>query len=137
MAAKLTRLTHKIAKQLHLAVESCTICSSHARRPVRKLLDTSSYVLSFSWCSFAFRDSTHHSSSQATFLSRTTFLLLTALQVCFKHNFSKVLLVYVRLFLRPSGRHYFEPKALMNVSTDHLHFNNVLSNFKCSSVTVN
>jgi hypothetical protein len=28
MAAKLTRLTHKIAIQLHLVTESCTICSS-------------------------------------------------------------------------------------------------------------
>jgi hypothetical protein len=27
MAAKLTRLTHKIAIQLHLVVESCNICS--------------------------------------------------------------------------------------------------------------
>jgi hypothetical protein len=26
MAAKLTRLTHKIAIQLHLVAESCTIC---------------------------------------------------------------------------------------------------------------
>jgi hypothetical protein len=40
MAAKLIRLTHKIAIQLHLLVESCTICSSRSRRPVRKLLDT-------------------------------------------------------------------------------------------------
>jgi hypothetical protein len=42
-AAKLTRLTHKIAIQLHLVAESCTICSSHSKRPVRKLLDTPSY----------------------------------------------------------------------------------------------
>jgi hypothetical protein len=39
MAAELTRLTHKIAIQLHLMEENCTICSSHSRRPVRKLLD--------------------------------------------------------------------------------------------------
>jgi hypothetical protein len=43
MAAKLTRLTHKIARQLHLVAGSCTICSSRSRRPVRKLLDTPSY----------------------------------------------------------------------------------------------
>jgi hypothetical protein len=43
MAAKLTRLTHKIAIQLHLVAESCTICSSRARGPVRKLFDTPSY----------------------------------------------------------------------------------------------
>jgi hypothetical protein len=40
MAAELTRLTHKIAIQLHPVAESCTICSSRSRRPVRKLLDT-------------------------------------------------------------------------------------------------
>jgi hypothetical protein len=43
MAVKLTRLTHKIAIQLQLLAESCTTCSSRSRRPVRKLLDTSSY----------------------------------------------------------------------------------------------
>jgi len=40
MAAKLTRLTHVIVIQLLLVAESCTICSSRSRRPVRKLLDT-------------------------------------------------------------------------------------------------
>jgi len=45
MAAKLTRLTYKIAIQLHLVAESYTICSSRSRRPVRKLLDTLSYTL--------------------------------------------------------------------------------------------
>jgi hypothetical protein len=44
MAAKLTRLTHKIAIQLHFVTESCTICSSRARRTVRKLLVTPSYM---------------------------------------------------------------------------------------------
>jgi len=44
MAAKLTRLTHKIAIKLHLVPESCTICSSRYRRPVLKLLDTPSYI---------------------------------------------------------------------------------------------
>jgi hypothetical protein len=44
MVAKLTRLTHKIAILLHLMAESCTICSSRSRRPVRKLLDSSSYM---------------------------------------------------------------------------------------------
>jgi len=43
MAAKLTSLTHKLAIQLHFVAESCTICSSRSRRPVRKLLDTPSY----------------------------------------------------------------------------------------------
>jgi predicted short-subunit dehydrogenase-like oxidoreductase (DUF2520 family) len=44
MAAKLTRMTHKIAIQLHLVAESCTICSHRSRRTVRKLLDTPSYM---------------------------------------------------------------------------------------------
>jgi len=43
MAAKLTRLTHKIAIYLHVVAESCTICSSRSWRPVRKILDTPSY----------------------------------------------------------------------------------------------
>jgi hypothetical protein len=43
MAAKLTRLTHKIGMKLHVVAESCIICSSRSRRPVRKLLDTLSY----------------------------------------------------------------------------------------------
>jgi hypothetical protein len=44
MAAKLTRLTHKIATQLHLVAEICTICRSRSRWPVRKLLNTPSYT---------------------------------------------------------------------------------------------
>jgi hypothetical protein len=44
VAAKLTRLTHKIAIQLHLVAESYFICSSRSRWPVRKLLNTPSYV---------------------------------------------------------------------------------------------
>jgi hypothetical protein len=47
MAVKLTRLTHKIAIQLHLVAKSCTICISSSRRPVRKLLDTSIVYLLF------------------------------------------------------------------------------------------
>jgi hypothetical protein len=43
MEAKLTRVTHKIGIQLHLVAESCTICSSRSRRPVRKILDTPTY----------------------------------------------------------------------------------------------
>jgi len=38
MAAKLSRLSHEVATQLHIVAESCTICSSRSRRPVRKLL---------------------------------------------------------------------------------------------------
>jgi hypothetical protein len=47
MAAKLTRLTHKIAIQLLLMSEICTFCSSCSRRLVRKLLDTPSYLYAF------------------------------------------------------------------------------------------
>jgi len=43
MVVKFTRLTHKIAMQLHLLTKNCTIRSSCSRRPVRKLLDTPSY----------------------------------------------------------------------------------------------
>jgi hypothetical protein len=43
MVAKLPRLSHKIVIQLYLVAESCTICSSRSRRPVRKLLDTPLY----------------------------------------------------------------------------------------------
>jgi len=43
MIAKLTRLTHNISLQLHPVAESCIICSSRSRQPVRKLLNTSSY----------------------------------------------------------------------------------------------
>jgi hypothetical protein len=46
MAAKLTTLTHKIVIQLYLVAESCTICSSHSRWPVRKLLDSPLYCYS-------------------------------------------------------------------------------------------
>jgi hypothetical protein len=45
VAAKLTRLTHKMAIQLRLVAESCAICSSRSRLPVRNLLDTPSYSL--------------------------------------------------------------------------------------------
>jgi len=44
MAAKLVRMTHKIAIQLNLVGESCSIYSSRSRRPLRKLLDTPSYA---------------------------------------------------------------------------------------------
>jgi hypothetical protein len=48
MAEKLTILNYKIAIQLHLMAESCTICSSRSRGPVRKLLDTPACVHSAS-----------------------------------------------------------------------------------------
>jgi len=42
--------THKVAIQLHLVADSCTICSCRSRRPVRKLVDTLSYVHGSSSC---------------------------------------------------------------------------------------
>jgi hypothetical protein len=45
MAAKLTRLTHKVVIQLHLVAESYTSCSSRSRQPVQKLSDTPSYII--------------------------------------------------------------------------------------------
>jgi len=52
MAAKLTRLTHKISIQLHLVAESCIIWSSCSRWPVQKYLDTPSYLekSNICWC---------------------------------------------------------------------------------------
>jgi len=47
MAAKLTRLTHKITIQLNLVAESCTLCSSCSRRPIQKILVTPSYIPKF------------------------------------------------------------------------------------------
>jgi len=44
MAAKLTRLTHDTATQLHLVAESSTFCSSRSRRAAWKLLDTPPYI---------------------------------------------------------------------------------------------
>jgi hypothetical protein len=44
MATELTRLTHKVEIQLYLVAESCTICTSRSRQPVRKLLNTTLYV---------------------------------------------------------------------------------------------
>jgi len=44
MAAKLTRLTHKIEIKLHVVAEICTVCRSSSRRPVRKFVDKSSYI---------------------------------------------------------------------------------------------
>jgi len=52
MAAELTILTQKIVIQLHLVAQSCTICISRSRRPVRKLLDIHPHIyLAHSWLS--------------------------------------------------------------------------------------
>jgi hypothetical protein len=54
MAAKVTKMTHKIAIQLHLVAQSCTICSSRSRGPVRKLLDTPLCAYKFKILKFSF-----------------------------------------------------------------------------------
>jgi len=43
MAAKLNTLTHEISMRLHSVAQSCNICSSRSRRPVRILLDIPSF----------------------------------------------------------------------------------------------
>jgi hypothetical protein len=61
MAAKLTRLTHKIAIQLRLVVDNCTICSFRSRWPVREIWIHSrisllpQYVF-IAWCLTKHRD---------------------------------------------------------------------------------
>jgi hypothetical protein len=57
MAAKLIRLTHKIAIQLHVVAESCIICSSRSKWPVQKLLDIPSLSYSLSRIIFEKRPS--------------------------------------------------------------------------------
>jgi len=57
MAGKLTRLTHRMAIQLHLVAESCTICSSHCRQP--------------SWRTFGYTLILLQSYSQSGVLSQT------------------------------------------------------------------
>jgi hypothetical protein len=75
MAAKLTRLTHKIVIQLHLVAESCTICSSRSRRPVQKLLDTPSYNELHSVPAFELFDEGVLSTSEYLFIVYGTFCL--------------------------------------------------------------
>jgi hypothetical protein len=81
MAANLTGVTHKIAIQLHLVAESCTICSSRSRRPVRKLLDTPSYCVPLLCFIYEFKDTTissssHFSSPQSPFCNLTVRYLV-------------------------------------------------------------
>jgi hypothetical protein len=59
-------MTHKIAIQLHLVSESCTICSSRSRRPVRKLLGIPSYK---------------HFRSRVLFRSTISFLIAKSLGI--------------------------------------------------------
>jgi len=77
MAEKLTRLTHKIAIQLQLVAESCAICSSHSRWPIRKLLDTPLYVIQ---CRTVANLSTWHS-----IITLTNIIISTHLQILSSH----------------------------------------------------
>jgi hypothetical protein len=90
MAAKLVRLTHKIAIQLHLVVENCTIFSSRSRRPVRKLLDTPSYVRVFLCCAVP--------CSGGLVIGRS--LIQEALPKCLKVLIASDLILYLN---RPEG----------------------------------
>jgi hypothetical protein len=74
MAAKFTRLTHKIAIQLHLVAESCTICNSRSRQSVRKFLDTPWYHGSYFSVCFGYPKQPESGCllSQYTFLSEAT-----------------------------------------------------------------
>jgi hypothetical protein len=65
-AAKLTRLTHKIAINLHIVTKSCIICISLSRRSVRKLLDSLAYPSK--WV-ILWRSLLHPSLSSHTFYS--------------------------------------------------------------------
>jgi hypothetical protein len=47
MATKLTRLTHKIAIQLYLVAENCTIRSSRSRQPVRRRISNVQIHITF------------------------------------------------------------------------------------------
>jgi len=70
MAPKLTRLTHKIAIQLHLVAEGSTIISSRSRRPVRKLLDAPSYFEVLFWHSPGGAQETYKTHAWQPFLDR-------------------------------------------------------------------
>jgi hypothetical protein len=82
--AKLTRLTHKIAIQLHQVAESCIICISRSRQPVLKLLDTLLYahqsgifnnlsLLGFMKCNLIFKGQNHLSSEMLSTKGRFKF----------------------------------------------------------------
>jgi hypothetical protein len=52
---------HKVLwRQIHFVAKSCTTCSSPSRWPVRKLLDTHSYVLISSFSALPYSQFHHH-----------------------------------------------------------------------------
>jgi hypothetical protein len=112
MAAKLTRLTHKIAIQLHLVAESCTIYSSRSRRPVRKLLDTPSYVAIKSPPLGTVLSQFHPASISKIISIKSILMLSSHLLLHLPRDFltaqSDAFLVLTKVFipLRPSWLHY-------------------------------
>jgi hypothetical protein len=75
--AKLTRLAHKIAIQLHLVAESCTICSSCSRQSVWKLRYTPLHLSHHILCNEQrFYNSCCHLSPTNATSSHISFLLL-------------------------------------------------------------
>jgi len=103
MAAKLTRLAHKIAIQLHLVAESCTICSSRSRRKVRKLLDIPSYfetLVSYhitTWrhnpyIAVCFSNSCTDNSCKGKLIFRNYFTCMLLLNLCSFHNVHNIFL---------------------------------------------
>jgi hypothetical protein len=73
MATKLTRLTHKMAIQLHLVAESYTICSSRSRCQVLKLVDTPSYEAGWNWMpSFLYGELNNETKCKVVLLLRFT-----------------------------------------------------------------
>jgi hypothetical protein len=96
MVAKLTRLTHKIAIQLHLVAESCTICSSRSRRPVRdfwihprklqkKLLKLTkiNLIIESIWIPEKFKKLTYFRLYVVTYTYRTVWFVIAALEFLF------------------------------------------------------
>jgi hypothetical protein len=107
-AAKLTRLIHKIAIQLHLLAESCTICSARLGRPVRKLLDTLvflKYKHSLRSNTKAYGGKTHYTDSQNSETTapsgRELYHLQLSLQAASPETFGYTLVFMKTLKLTP------------------------------------
>jgi hypothetical protein len=84
MAAKLTRLTHKITIQLHLVAERCAICSSRSRRPVRKQRRTTRYNCNMKLKRNNFMEGTNTLCTPMTAHKYTTFVGVT-IRVPYSH----------------------------------------------------
>jgi hypothetical protein len=125
MAAKLTRLTHK-AIQLHLVVESCTICSSRFRRPVRKLLDTP--ATSHLWCVQCIRTRSSTCTMSCTWTQHTPVMRRQVILTCSRPNYCGVYITMcddicklqcqsIYLSAHPLKRLYFCHSVIANVQS--------------------